>query len=324
MTKRVLVTGVGAVVGYGIIRSLKLERDDVWVVGSDIFRDAVGQKWCDQFIVAPRTDSSGYGRWIREVTSALQIDLVIPGIEQDVRWLSTHRDLFADSETKIALAETRVVELGQDKLETFRFLLECNDDARILTVQEDSFDGLSSQLGLPFIFKPRFGYASKGFGVVNSLNEFECRPNHLGELIFQPYIGTNDSEFTCSVFSDGTGEVFDSIEMRRELAPSGSTSKVWVVDDAQLRDTSSRIISLIKPSGVINLQFRFDGVGFRLLEINPRISSSCMFRAHFGYNEASMMLDFFMGNRKPVRRKHQKGFGIRYLSEEVFFDRTDI
>ena len=43
----VLVTGVGAIIGYGAVRSLRKSRTDVRIVGMDIYPDAVGQVWCD-------------------------------------------------------------------------------------------------------------------------------------------------------------------------------------------------------------------------------------------------------------------------------------
>lgn len=45
----ILVTGVGAIIGYGIIRSLHVSQYPVKIVGMDIYSDAIGQKWCDVF-----------------------------------------------------------------------------------------------------------------------------------------------------------------------------------------------------------------------------------------------------------------------------------
>ena len=37
----VLVTGIGAIIGYGIIKSLRVSGLNVNIVGMDIYRDAV-------------------------------------------------------------------------------------------------------------------------------------------------------------------------------------------------------------------------------------------------------------------------------------------
>lgn len=40
----ILVTGIGAIIGYGIIKSLRNSKYDCNIIGIDIFNDAIGQK----------------------------------------------------------------------------------------------------------------------------------------------------------------------------------------------------------------------------------------------------------------------------------------
>src|SRR5690242_6982667 len=80
----ILVTGVGAIVGYGIIRSLRASRFPVRIVGMDIYPDAVGQHWCDTFEQAVRADDPRYCEHVAALIRRHSIDLVIPGIEQDL------------------------------------------------------------------------------------------------------------------------------------------------------------------------------------------------------------------------------------------------
>ena len=48
----VLITGVGAIIGYGLINNLRKSNYNCRIIGIDIFYDAVGQQWCDKFIQA--------------------------------------------------------------------------------------------------------------------------------------------------------------------------------------------------------------------------------------------------------------------------------
>src|SRR5271155_4521825 len=80
----ILVTGVGAVIGYGIVRSLRASKFPVRIVGMDIYADAVGQRWCDVFEQAVRADDPRYPEHVAELILRHSIHLVIPGIEQDV------------------------------------------------------------------------------------------------------------------------------------------------------------------------------------------------------------------------------------------------
>ena len=54
---RILVTGVGAIIGYGVLRSLRKANTSFFLVGTDIYADAVGQAWTDAFEQAPLTAS---------------------------------------------------------------------------------------------------------------------------------------------------------------------------------------------------------------------------------------------------------------------------
>ena len=92
MTHRILVTGVGAIIGYGILGSLRQSNLPLRLYGTDIFPDAYGRALADEFIPGVRAYSDGYLAFIERVVSEHAIDLVIPGIEQDLYSLWEKRD----------------------------------------------------------------------------------------------------------------------------------------------------------------------------------------------------------------------------------------
>ena len=115
----VLVTGVGAIIGYGIINSLKMQNEyQIRIVGMDIYDDAYGQFLCDKFYVAERADSERYADFINEIISKEGIDLIIPGIEQDMYRLYQLGDII---KTKVVLNNSLLIELSKDKLKTYEF-----------------------------------------------------------------------------------------------------------------------------------------------------------------------------------------------------------
>ena len=62
----ILVTGVGAIIGYGVIASLRKSRYDCNIVGMDIFYDAAGQVWCDEFVQAILAVDKNYIPFLKE------------------------------------------------------------------------------------------------------------------------------------------------------------------------------------------------------------------------------------------------------------------
>jgi carbamoyl-phosphate synthase large subunit len=318
----VMVTGVGAIMGYGLLRSLRQFDSTIRLVGTDIYPDAVGQAWADVFEQAPYTSSSDYPIWLRDITKRNNVDLLIPGIEQDVQRLSTEPDVLRDLSCRVALNNPNLIRLTQDKWLMHQELLHSNDVSRIPSYIHGTYEELVAQIGLPFILKPRRSYASKGLVRINHPTDFAVHAASLGDtLMAQPIIGADDEEYTVGAFGDGQGGVACSITLNRRLAPDGSTSKAWVRHHTSLDEVVHRLCAYFQPLGPTNLQFRRDEAGWKLLEINPRISSTSSLRTAFGYNEAAMCLDFFLLGKLPSQPKVRSGFAVRYIQDYIVHDR---
>lgn len=317
-----MVTGVGAIIGYGLLRSLRSARPDVRLVGADIYPDAVGQAWCDAFDQAPFTASPNYLDWLRETVDKHKVDLLIPGIEQDLYRFSDDRNRLDNFNCKVVLNTAGLIELSRDKWAMHQELAAIGDPARIPSYLAGDYATLVAQLGLPFLLKPRRSYASKGLVRVTCQKDFEAHADRIGDhLMAQPVIGSDDEEYTVAVFGDGRGGISASITLRRRLAQDGSTAKAWVRKEDTLDEVVSRLCAHFQPVGPTNLQFRRDGDGWKLLEINPRISSTSSIRSAFGYNEAAMSLAFFLDGESISQPKLHGGFALRFIEDYIVHDR---
>ena len=124
-----------------------------------------------------------------------------------------------------------------------------------------------------------------------------------------------------SAFCDGQGSFFDLMILKRKLSKDGFTEKAWVVEDEELVNAVSDLSFCFKPIGPTNFQFRKNSDNkIKLLEINPRISSSTSIRSAFGYNESVMAVDFFMNNKKIEKGIIKKGKAIRYTEDYIFYE----
>ena len=292
------------------------------MLGTDIYPDAVGQAWSDAFERAPLTSSPEYLDWLQDIVARHDIHLIIPGIEQDLHRLSDARDMLEKNGCKIVLNTARLIDLSRDKWAMHQELAAIHDAARIPSYLAGDFDALVSLLGLPFLLKPRRSYASKGIVRVNSKEEFAKHAHRLGDyFLAQPIVGRDDEEYTVAAFGDGAGNIGTSITLLRQLSAAGATDKAWVRQSDSLDQTVARLCAHFKPVGPTNLQFRKVDDGWKLLEINPRISSATSIRAAFGYNEASMSVDFFLEGKSVSRRPLKTGFAVRYIEDYVIHDR---
>ncbi len=312
----ILVTGVGAIIGYGIIKSLRSQTDhEVKIIGMDIYDDAYGQFLCDKFYVAERADSPNYLSFINALIEKEDIALIVPGIEQDMYRLHELRKKVL---TKVVLNNDLLISLSKDKLETFRFFKEKGVNV-IPTLFEESYDQCVAKLGNPFLLKPRTSYASKGIHKIYSEEEFRFYNKHPEDNICQRIIGTDSSEFTVAVFGKGDGTYADYIILRRKLAQTGATDKATtVLYDKALMEYVDKICEITKPYGPTNIQLRKDGDEVYLLEINPRISSACSLRAYLGYNDPLKCIELYLYNRHvaPVEKKEMHA--VRFIDDYFY------
>jgi carbamoyl-phosphate synthase large subunit len=317
--RSVLVTGVGAIIGYGAVNSLRLGRYPLKIVGLDIHAHAVGQHWCDAFEQAPPVADPGYAGFLREVIARHGVELVIPGIEQDVSFLSRNREAFADCGARLALNDAELVRLAQDKWLTREALLARGLPA-IDSVTGGSFDEIAERLGVPFLVKPRRSYASKGVVVASDAADLAYWQRRLGDdFMAQRIVGDEESEFTASLFGWGDGRASRPMVLQRWLSREGATARARVASVPELEAELDALARAFRPVGPTNFQFRRDGAGgrFLLLEINPRLSSASSLRRAFGMNEPEMCVAFYLDGERPDYAGARHGAAVRYIEDWI-------
>lgn len=312
----VLVTGVGAIIGYGIINSLKQQyKYPTRIVGMDIYEDAYGQFLCDKFYVAERADSRKYQDFINDLIAKEQIDLIIPGIEQDMYRLFELKDAI---NTKIVMNNELLIRLSKDKLETYNFF-HTNKLNVIPTLFQASYEECVENLGSPFLLKPRTSYASKGIHKIHNSEEFDFYNKDKEANIFQRIIGSDSEEYTIAVFGKADGTYADHIILKRKLAQTGATDKATLVpQDDKIMNYVDEICKLTKPNGPTNIQLRKEGNKVYLLEINPRISSACSIRTGMGYNDPLKCIEYYLYGRFMASEKKKELHAVRFISDYFY------
>lgn len=319
----VLITGVGAIIGYGLINSLKKSNSDYRIIGIDIFHDAVGQKWCDKFITGVRADSDTFIDFINNIVSTEKVNLVIPGIEQDLKALIEGFDKL-DHSAKYSLNNKSLYKTFDDKKETYHYLEGIAELIPYIDYNENLYQEALSKFGLPFILKQDISYASKGVALIKDKKDFDFYIERFGEgCMAQQKLDIKDKEYTCSLFGLGDGTFVNPTCLRRELSQEGATKKALNVKvDATLLESMTKICKKCHFEGPTNLQFiEYDGK-YMLLEINARVSSSTSMRELFGINEAQMCIDYYLKQQTPETKEQRYGTIMRYIGDAYFDSNT--
>jgi carbamoyl-phosphate synthase large subunit len=319
--KNILVSGASGIVGYGILRSLKKSGLELRLIGTTIYNDSVAQGFCDVFEQAVPTNEQGYIDWLLRIIEKYHIDLIIPGIEADMyKWVN-HVSEIEKIGAKVLINNIELVSICKDKWLFYQELKKNNVPYAIDSSLNSDFEFLANEFGLPFILKPREGFGSKGIVKIDSFDKFLSYQSQLASvLLAQPIVGNDEEEYTTSAFCDGTGGFSAFMTLKRKLSKDGFTEKAEVISMNEIKEAVSNLCKLFKPVGPTNFQFRVHNGGLKLLEINPRISSSTSIRTAFGYNESQMAVEYFLEN-KSIDQPHIKmGKAIRYVEDFIFYD----
>lgn len=318
--KNILVSGASGIVGYGILRSLKRSGKALRLIGTTIYEDSVAQGFCDIFEKAPPTNDDSYLVWLLNTIEKHSIDLIIPGIEVDMYKWAMHVSEIEKIGAKILLNDTRLIFLCKDKWLFYEHMKMNNSPYLIETSLITDFDVLVKKFGLPFLLKPRCGYGSKGIIRVENSDIFLEQQHNVGpDLMAQQIVGNIDEEFTTSAFCNGMGGLYASMTLKRKLSKEGYTEKAEVVKLEDINNAVMELCKLYKPVGPTNFQFRKHENKLKLLEINPRISSSTSIRTAFGYNESLMAIEYYLENIEPVQPFIKNGKAVRYVDDMIFY-----
>lgn len=316
----IVVTAVGAIIGQGIVTSLRQSGNPVRIIGVDRNPDGIGRHFCDHFIAKPavaETSKTYLDFWF-DLLQSNKVDLVLPGLESDVLFFNSNRDHFQGLKAKIALNTASLIDLAQDKWD-FGLELAALGLPVIPASLDASWHACVERLGAPpLLIKPRRGNGSRGIAVLADEADFAYHTAKSRDpWLIQAYVGSDDAEYTVGAFGLGDGTSLTPIIFRRRLSVAGNTNYAEVVEHPLLVDTVNRLACHFKPVGPTNYQFRMAGDIPYLLEINPRFSSSTSLRSAFGYNEAAMSVSFYLDGTRPPDPVVVPGHGWRYQADLV-------
>ena len=100
------------------------------------------------------------------------------------------------------------------------------------------------------------------------------------DYIFQEYI--EGDEYTCGLY--GSESDIRTIIFKRELK-GGLTGHGILVEDSKIENLLIKIAQNIKLKGSINVQLRKTKTDAFVFEINPRFSSTVLFRDKLGFHD---------------------------------------
>ena len=278
MFNSVLVTGCGYDIGQGICRILKMSNATKKIFGCDIDEDHIGPLLFDSCEHIVRADDKGYFLALRKILYKYNIDLIIPMSEAEISIFIKHGYSKSFEKTPVLLADTNSIRIGLDKMETVNFLKTHGLAYPWTEVIEDS-----EPQEIPCVLKMRSGQGSKNFVKVMDKQLIpyykKTRPLDLWQELLLP----ENKEYTCGVYRTNNGEI-RTIIIRRKLQEGFTGSGITVHNDSISRYLEKIAVAL-DLHGSINIQLIYTERGPVVFEINPRFSSTVVFRHLLGFQD---------------------------------------
>ena len=317
----VAVTGVGAIIGQGIVRSLRASGRAVRVVGVDRSARSPGPYMVDALEQKPaaQEDSTAYLDFWDAIIRKHGIQLIMPGLEIDMLFFDKKRDRFEVHGLRLVLNTPELIQRTANKWDFGNDLATMGYPV-IPSLRPATWSEAVDKLGPPpLLLKPLQGNGSRGIVKLEDESDFEYWCNKaVGDWMLQHIVGETENEYTVGVFGLGGGGFIDPLIFRRRLSVAGNTQEAEVVPyHPILKLAVERLCEYFHPIGPTNMQFRVEGETPYLLEINPRFSSSNSLRTEFGYNEAAMAIDLYLHEKPPEMPAIRQGIAWRYSEDFV-------
>lgn len=313
---KVMVTGAGALLGQGILRSLLGSTlPDLDLVAVDPSPLSAGLYWVPTRALVPMAKDPAYLDAFEALLRDHRPDAVLIGTDVELALLAAHKEALEQRySTWIVVASPKVVGIADDKWLTFQFLREHGFPAPASCLPGDE-DALIASVGFPLVVKPRVGARSIGMSVVRSRDALRRAVEGLEAPVIQECVASDADEYTAGTLTfDGRCDA--SIVMRRDLR-DGNTFRAYVEPYPELNETVQRMAVALKAYGPANFQFRLDGDQVKVFEINARFSGTTPLRRLAGFNEVEMVLRKVILGEPIAQPPVERMTLLRYFTETV-------
>lgn len=312
-TGSVLLTGVGGIVGQGILKCLA--NSPYRTVGVDASECAAGLYAADRGFIVPRIHEPDYIDRLLDVCASENVGFIFAGLDMELPVLARAAPRFRERGIIPVVSAPEVIDLAGDKLATARFL-ESNGFAAPRTV--DLATGSPRELGFPVVLKPRRGGSrSQGVHVITAESDLAYRLSTINRDNYIAQECLEGDEYSAGSITF-EGRCLGVMAMRRTLR-DGDTHKAFVSRDPAVDAYLARVCEALKPFGPCNFQFRMRRGEPCIFEINPRVSGGACIRARAGFNEPVMTIEYLeTGAVTPFQVRPVSVF--RYWTEMVVED----
>jgi nucleoside-diphosphate-sugar epimerase len=339
-TYNIGISSIGSGVGQSIINSCRLSNLPLRTIGLGTNPFAYGAYDCSQYDYLPSIYSENYTDALVQKCKEYKIDLLIPGLDDEVLVISENINKFQNAGILPLVANKELVRLCRDKDQMSRQL---NKSAEVF-VQSFSKEELLSinssenvNVNYPLIAKPRGGFASRGVKIIKDATELAQVPDNyiIQELAIpkrsdpnynyciqqiEQNLNPQVSEISIQLVADQNGKLIGKMASYNKLN-NGVPIEIVPIEKKEIWDVVEKLIPKLIELGLkgpLNIQGRITDKGLKIFEMNPRFTGITGLRALMGFNEVEASIKSWLNidNTSTQLKLNNNRFGVRQTEDK--------
>lgn len=279
--KTVLVTAIGTVTASTVIKELK-KQGGYRILGADINNqnEIATSLDVDEYYKFPLATNSDYVPFILDFCKKHKVDYYYAVIDKEVVSISSNRARFEELGTKLCVANYEFTEICHYKDRFNKWIAENIPEIAIKTYDEIEE---AKNAKYPLFIKPVEGVASNGCRKIDSYEELCIAVSDTNTVLIQDYVDGQNITVDC-LRNKKTGQKAQA--QRRELLRNGNGCgiAVEIFRDEKLEKICDYLMETLDLNGVANIEFFATQNGYRIIEINPRLSAGAVYTCMAGLN----------------------------------------
>jgi len=340
----VLVTGCGSPGAYGIVKSLRMNRERrIRILGVDVDPLVANRYFVDEFLIPPKRSTPEFMEYVLDLSRQRDIDLVFPVPTAELEMFAAASPRFESQGQRVVVSSAESLAVANNKAKLYERVTQMGLSCAPVYRLASSWDNLVSaahELGYPgqrICIKLHVSTGARGFRILDLhadrmdllLNAFptsaitsleELAPflqsaSPFPELVVMEYLP--GKEYDVDVLAS-KGRSLSIIPRCNERMWYGLSLVSKADGDVKLIELSRQIVANVGLSYVVSLSFRRDSKDQpKLIEINPRVPGSVMAATMAGVNMPYLAVKLALGENVEIPQVRWGTQMVRYW-EEMF------
>lgn len=339
----VLYTACGAVYTPAFIDCLKENGErNIRVIGADMAYDETIVPLIDKLYVTPKAIEPGYVDALLEICKKEKVDVLIPGMSNELAKLWDSRSKFEEIGTVVSLSNKESIEITTDKYKFYTFLKENNLPVPRFALIKNSEELLEACTycgypDRPVCVKATNLSGSRGIRVIKSdVSRFDIlfgeKPNSMYTTMdeLQATLREKGSmpEMMAMEYLPGVEGSVDLIGENGKVLYAGyresTVNLASIPQVAEVKENdeaigiATKVCEALKIDGNADFDFKEDENGHPvLMEVNPRVAATMKIFKNAGMNLPYLRIKQLLGEELPeVQLKYGVKMKRRY--QEMF------